>query len=255
MSFQTDHWQSLLRFTRARIAIGRAGTSLPTHFLLNFRLEHAKARDAVYANLDTEKIEHDLNLSLPCLKLHSQAIDRLDYLKNPHLGRRLAEKSVEKLRQVVCEDTDNGDNGGERIVFVIADGLSATAVNAHAAPLLHQVVPYLQEKNWQIAPICLVEQGRVASADEVAVLLGATIAAMLIGERPGLSAADSLGLYITFQPHIGATDEKRNCISNVRPEGLDYEQATQKLIYLLETIHSRQLSGVLLKDEQDLYIV
>jgi ethanolamine ammonia-lyase small subunit len=262
MSFETNHWQALLEFTQARIAIGRAGTSLPTHYLLNFRLEHAKARDAVYTNLDTTKIKGDLKIDLPCLELHSQATDRLDYLKNPTCGRKLEEQSVQILEQAMSSksanidkwDNENNDKKKEKVVFVVADGLSATAVNTHSAHLLNKVIPYLQEKRWHIAPICFVEQGRVASADEVAALLQATIAVMLIGERPGLSAADSLGIYITFQPAIGITDEKRNCISNVRPEGLDYEQATAKLIYLLEAIHAKQLSGVQLKDEQNFYI-
>lgn len=239
-SFEKNTWNFLHEFTQARIAIGRAGTSLPTHFLLDFRLAHAKARDAVYSNLDKTKISQDLKVNLPILELHTKVDDRLNYLKNPNLGRRLATPSVDKL--AISGDFD--------IVFVVADGLSATAVNAHAAYLLNRVIPYLQAKKWEVAPICLVEQGRVACADEIAESLKAKIAVMLIGERPGLSAADSMGIYITFEPKVGFTDERRNCISNIRPEGLDYEKATQKLIYLLETINARQLSGVHLKDEQ-----
>ena len=241
-SFEQDTWHFLNEFTQARIAIGRAGTSLPTHFLLDFRLAHAKARDAVYSNLDKAKICQELQLDLPILELHTKIIDRLDYLKNPNLGRRLDDTSVNKL----------AISGNFDIVFVVADGLSATAVNTHSAFLLNQVIPYLQAKRWAVAPICLVEQGRVACADEIAELLKAKIAVIFIGERPGLSAADSLGIYITFEPKVGLTDEKRNCISNVRPEGMDYEKTIQKLIYLLETINARQLSGVNLKDEQEL---
>ncbi len=241
-SFERNTWDFLHEFTQARIAIGRAGTSLPTHFLLDFRLAHAKARDAVYSNLDKMKISQDLEVNLAVLELHTKVDDRLNYLKNPNLGRRLAASSRNKL----------AINGDFDIVFVVADGLSATAVNAHAACLLNRVIPYLQAKKWEVAPICLVEQGRVACADEIAESLKAKIAVMFIGERPGLSAADSMGIYITFEPKAGLTDEKRNCISNVRPEGLDYDKATQKLIYLLETINARQLSGVHLKDEQEL---
>jgi len=241
-SFEQNNWDFLHKFTQARIAIGRAGTSLPSYFLLDFRMAHAEARDAVYSELNPFKIEQDLRIDLPIILLHTRAIDRFSYLKNPHLGKRLAEDSAGKLFS----------NEQYDVAFVVADGLSATAVNSHAANLLNQIVPYLQAKHWTVAPICLVMQGRVACADEVAVLLNAKIVVMMIGERPGLSAADSLGIYITFQPQIGTTDESRNCISNVRPEGLDYERAIQKLIYLLETINARHLSGVHLKDEQEL---
>lgn len=247
-SFEKNTWDFLHEFTQARIAIGRAGTSLPTHFLLNFRLEHAKARDAVYSTLDKEKIKQELQSELPVVELLTQATNRLDYLKHPHKGRRLSESSA-KIVTEYAPSLFSFD-----LVFVVADGLSASATNAHASQLLNQVIPHFELKKWKIAPICLVEQGRVACADEVAEILHAKIAVILIGERPGLSAADSLGIYITFDPKIGTTDERRNCISNVRPEGLGYEQATQKLIYLLETMNARQLSGVHLKDEQNIFL-
>jgi ethanolamine ammonia-lyase small subunit len=247
-SFEKNTWDFLHEFTQARIAIGRAGTSLPTHFLLNFRLEHAKARDAVYSILDKEKIKQELKSNWSVIALFTQATNRLDYLKYPHKGRRLSENAVRTLKDEVPA------NAFFDLAFVVADGLSASATNAHASQLLNQVIPYFEGRKWKIAPICLVEQGRVACADEIAEILHAKIAVILIGERPGLSAADSLGIYITFTPQIGTTDERRNCISNIRPEGLGYEQATQKLIYLLETINARQLSGVHLKDEQNIFL-
>ncbi|TAH22467.1 MAG: ethanolamine ammonia-lyase subunit EutC [Cytophagales bacterium] len=243
LSFEQNSWDFLHEFTQARIAIGRAGTSLPSYFLLDFRMAHAEARDAVYSELDSIKISQDLSVGASVIELHTQATDRLNYLKKPHLGKILAEEAACRLPTGSKYD----------IVFVVADGLSATAVNRHAANLLNQVVPYLQSKHWEIAPICLLRQGRVACADEIGEILGAKISVMMIGERPGLSAADSLGIYLTFAPKVGTTDESRNCISNVRPEGLDYERAVQKLIYLIETINARQISGVHLKDEQELF--
>ena len=244
--FEKNSWDFLNEFTQARIAIGRAGTSLPTHFLLHFRLEHAKARDAVYSSIDREVIKNDLPIHLDCLELLTQASSRLEYLKYPDKGRKLEEDSVKLLENYTSLPT------GFDVVFVIADGLSASAVNAHSSKILTPVISYFSSKKWHIAPICLVEQGRVACADHIAELLRAKIAVILIGERPGLSAADSLGVYITYQPKVGTTDERRNCISNIRPEGLQYDQAIQKLIYLLETINARQLSGVQLKDEQSI---
>ncbi|SFE76551.1 ethanolamine ammonia-lyase subunit EutC [Thermoflexibacter ruber] len=246
MEYEKNTWDFLNQFTQARIAIGRTGTSLPTHFLLHFRLEHAKARDAVYSILDKNKIKRDLLPSFTIFDLQTQAQDRLTYLKNPNQGRRLSPTSQELLQK------NTNHLLSHEVVFVIADGLSATAVNAHAAPILNQVIPYLQAKKWEVAPICLVEQGRVACADEIAVLLKAKIAVILIGERPGLTAADSMGIYLTFQPSIGTTDERRNCISNIRPEGLTYPLAQAKIVYLLEMIKNKQLSGVALKDEEDL---
>jgi ethanolamine ammonia-lyase small subunit len=246
MEYEKNIWDFLNQFTQARIAIGRTGTSLPTHFLLHFRLEHAKARDAVYSILDKNKIKEDLSPAFTIFDLHTQAQDRLAYLKNPNQGRRLSQTS-QQLLQKNANHLPSHD-----VVFVIADGLSATAVNSHASPILNHVIPYLQAKSWEVAPICLVEQGRVACADEISVLLKAKIAVILIGERPGLSAADSMGIYLTFQPSIGTTDERRNCISNIRPEGLAYPLAKAKLIYLLEMMKSKQLSGVALKDEEDL---
>ncbi len=246
MEYEKNTWHFLNQFTQARIAIGRAGTSLPTHFLLDFRLEHAKARDAVYSTLDREKIKGDLNPLFTVFDLHTQAQDRLAYLKNPNQGRILSQVS----RQLLQENASHLPK--HDIVFVIADGLSATAVNTHAAPILNQVIPHLQANKWEIAPICLVEQGRVACADEIAVLLNAQITTILIGERPGLSTADSMGIYLTFQPFIGATDERRNCISNIHSKGLTYPLAQAKLIYLLEMMKSKRLSGVALKDEEDL---
>jgi ethanolamine ammonia-lyase small subunit len=240
-----DVWQFLQVYTPARIALGRAGHSLPTVELLKFQADHAAARDAVYATIEVKSFSEKLakRLSLPVFNLKSRVNNRQQYLQRPDYGRRLSEESSILLKNLNLSESD--------ICFVIADGLSADAVSNHALPVLENLVLKLQNLDWKIAPITIVEQGRVAIGDEVGFLLKAKIVVIFIGERPGLSSPDSMGAYLTFQPKIGLTDESRNCISNIRPAELSYEIAAEKLFYLLTEIKTRQISGVNLKDEME----
>ena len=239
-----DPLNPLKEFTAARIAIGRAGTSIPIKEALEFKLAHAHARDAVYSILDTEGILNNLTqFNLPGLLLHSKADSRAQYLQRPDLGRKLNEASVAQLKT---------NSGNYDVVIVIVDGLSATAVNENTSGLLKYLIPLLQDAKLKIAPLCLVEQGRVALGDELAYLLNARLAIILIGERPGLSSADSIGAYLTYNPKPGLTDESRNCISNIRPRGLMYKAAAGKIFYLVQEAFRLKLSGVGLKDNQGL---
>lgn len=241
-------WERLRRYTPARIALGRAGVSLPTKPLLEFQLAHALARDAVHLPLDDEGLTARLEAQMwPVVPLRSAAGDRQTYLQRPDLGRRLDENSREALERLATRGARGFD-----IAFVVADGLSARAVNEHAPSMLAAIRPRLEAGGWRIAPLALVEQGRVAIGDDVGALMGAAIVVVLIGERPGLSSPDSLGLYLTYAPRAGLTDEARNCISNVRPQGLSFEAAAHRLFYLLEEARRRKLSGVELKDESDM---
>lgn len=242
----TNPWQALRRLTNARIALGRVGSSLPTAELLAFQLAHARARDAVHLELDAASLETALReRGYPVMQVQSAASNRQTYLQRPDLGRQLAPTSAQQLqayRQTspMLDDYD--------AVFVIADGLSALAVHQHALPLLEQIHPRLQREGWQLAPIIIAHQGRVALGDPIGQMLRCRIAVMLIGERPGLSSPDSLGIYLTYGPTPGRTDAERNCISNVRPEGLDYATAGHRLWYLMREARRLQLSGVALKD-------
>ena len=255
-------WAALRQFTDARIALGRAGVSLPTRAHLDFQLAHAQARDAVHLALDVRTLAQTLDAALPnpaapCLSLHSAAADRSVYLQRPDLGRKLDEASRERLSLLprpasVFPAGPPAASPSERpydLAFVVVDGLSALAIEQNVAPFLTQLQERIAPEHWSIAPICIVEQGRVAVGDEVAELLGAKAVVVLIGERPGLSSPDSMGLYLTWMPRAGLTDASRNCISNVRPAGLRYEDAVYKLHYLLAQARQRQLSGVELKDE------
>ncbi len=241
-------WESLRRFTQARIALGRAGVSIPTKPLLDFQFAHARARDAVHLPMDRAGIFARLEAAgYPVIELHSAAADRTTYLQRPDLGRRLDEASRKKLDRLHAIEGARGFD----IAFVVADGLSAFAVNEHALSMLEAVRPMLAEAGLRMAPVALVEQGRVAIGDEIGAALGAEIVVILIGERPGLSAPDSLGLYLTFAPRVGLTDEARNCISNVRPEGQSFTAAAHRLMYLVREARRRKLSGVDLKDESE----
>lgn len=244
----SDPWQFLRTHTAARIAQGRAGHGLPTAALLQFQLDHARARDAVYDSLDLHRLLPELTALRPDapapVLLQSRAIDRPTYLKRPDWGRQLSPDAAQRLAGQAYAFTD--------LCIVLADGLSATAINHHAVPLLTRLLPELDQLGWSLTPLCVVEQGRVAVADEVAHALNAALTLMLIGERPGLTSPDSLGAYLTYAPRPGLTDEARNCISNIRPEGLPYALATQKLVYMLSKIRNRKLSGVGLKDEMGL---
>jgi ethanolamine ammonia-lyase small subunit len=241
-------WQELRRLTPARIALGRAGTSLPTAAQLDFQFAHAQARDAVHLPLDCSALAAQLGGDgEQALLLHSAAADRHVYLQRPDLGRRLDASSVELLHRHRAEHAQGYD-----LAIVIADGLSALAVQRHSQPFLQRLREQMAGDGWSLAPLCLVQQGRVAVADEVAELLGARMVVIMIGERPGLSSPDSLGLYFTYAPRVGLTDAFRNCISNVRLEGLSYGVAAHKLLYLMREACRRQLSGVTLKDEAEL---
>lgn len=250
-------WQKLKQFTSARIALGRAGNSVPSRELLSFQLDHARAIDAVHKALDVQTLVTQLSLSSPLMKaisglpnvVNSKATDRMLYLQRPDLGRQLSEASwqllVDKRQESGC-DYD--------LAIVIADGLSSTAIQKHALPVVESLVTKLvadKSCDWSIAPITLVTQGRVASADDVGECLKARITLILIGERPGLTSPDSMGIYITWDAKRGAKDAQRNCISNIRPEGLNYDEAANKAFYLLSEAMTLQLSGVDLKDRSE----
>jgi len=242
-----DPWRTLTRYTQARIGLGRAGSSIPTRALLDFQLAHAQARDAVHRALDLAALKRQVDgRGWASLLLHSAAADRQTYIRRPDLGRILDEtsRSVLESRQIAAPTPD--------VVLIVADGLSAYAIERHALPLLDQIMPKLEDAQWNVAPICIVGQGRVAIADEIGALLGASLSVILIGERPGLSSPDSLGIYLTWEPLPGRSNAQRNCISNVRPAGLSYELAAHKLYYLMTMARQRRLSGVELKDEAPL---
>jgi ethanolamine ammonia-lyase small subunit len=239
-----DPWQKLRLFTQARIGLGRSGSGVATQEMLAFQLAHARARDAVHFPFDAARMMAELQTrAWPALHLKSAASDQRTYLLRPDLGRRLVDPSAAHARSTDCD-----------LAIVVADGLSAIAVERHALPLLDHMVPRLQERAWRIGPIAVVERGRVAIGDEIGQLFGAKLVAVLIGERPGLSSPDSLGVYLTWQPRIGRNDAERNCISNIRPEGLPIPEAAAKIVHLLSEARRRQLTGVMLKDESALVI-
>ena len=248
----TAPWDSLKRFTDARIALGRAGHSLPTQAHLNFQLAHAQARDAVHLPFDAQGITSALHaMGLQSLCLHSAAPDRYTYLQRPDLGRRLSAASLAQLHGAAGSAAE-ADGRVFDIAFAIVDGLSALAVHQNATALLGATLARLQTdavQPWSVAPIALVQQGRVAVGDEVGQTLKARMVVVMIGERPGLSSPDSMGLYITWAPAVGLSDAQRNCISNVRPAGLSVDAAADKLVYLMQQARQRRLSGVGLKDE------
>jgi ethanolamine ammonia-lyase small subunit len=229
-----DPWARLRATTNARIGLGRAGDAMRTTDVLSFQLAHGRARDAVHTPIDVEAIA--MALPEPPITVRSQAPDRATYLRRPDLGRR--------LDPACLDDLPAGDHD---VVFVVADGLSATGVQMHAVPLLKACMDRL--KDWRVAPVVIATQARVALGDEIAARLGARMCAILIGERPGLSAADSLGAYLTYDPKVGRRDSERNCISNIHPGGLKYEQAAEKLVWLMTEARSRKLTGVNLKDD------
>jgi len=243
--FGPDPWAPLGRLTPARIALGRAGSSLPTRALLAFALAHAQARDAVHAALDADAAEAQIQaLDFKTLQVESAAPDRAAYLARPDLGRRLSADSRQAfagLRNAPCD-----------LAFVVADGLSAAAVQAHAAGLLEALKPWIARGGWRVAPVVVARQARVALGDEIGQALGARAVAVLIGERPGLSSPDSLGAYLTFDPRVGRADAERNCISNIRREGLAYDEAAFKLAWLIGEAFRLRLTGVALKDESDI---
>ena len=236
-------WARLRRHTPARIGLKRAGSGLATREHLSFQLAHARARDAVHDALDAAPLLDGLRArGLDALHLASAAGERRTYLLRPDLGRRLDERSRDRLD--ACAR-------GHDLVLVLADGLSARAVQLHALPLIDAALPELRQQQWRIGPALVVEQGRVAIGDEIGAALDAAIVAVLIGERPGLTSPDSLGVYLTWAPAIGRQDSERNCLSNIRPEGMGYGEAAAKLVYLLGEARRRRFTGVALKDEAE----
>ena len=243
MSVSTNPWEALRRFTDARIALGRAGSSVPTAPLLAFGLAHAQARDAVHRPLDVDALQGALlSKGYASVAVRSAASTRDVYLRRPDLGRALSEESATSLESRVESHAKNAD-----LVFVIADGLSANAASTHALPLIERTIARLD--GWRIGPVVIATQARVALGDCIGSILKARIVAVLIGERPGLSSPASLGVYVTYDPVRGRSDAERNCISNVRPEGLAYDAAAFKLAYLLNEARARKLTGVGLKDD------
>jgi len=241
---KTDPWQQLKGFTRARIAIGRVGSSLPTSEVLDFGLAHAMARDAVHLALDVEALEADIQQQqFTTVRAKSMAPDRASYLLRPDWGRRLHEQSLMQLQNLI--QTKPID-----FLIVVGDGLSSLAVSRHVAPLLAEIRNYLPS-DWHTGHVVVASQARVAIGDEIGQALNAKMVAMLIGERPGLSSPDSLGIYLTYHPKLGLSDADRNCISNVRPEGLQYAAAAKKLIWLAKEAMRLKVTGVSLKDESD----
>jgi len=236
-------WADLRRLTAARIGLERSGASLATAPLLGFKLDHARARDAVHEPLDEARLIADLaGLDAAALSVASAAADRKQFLMRPDLGRRLTPGADTALAPHAT---------GHDVVFVIADGLSARAVQSHAAPVLKATLPMLRKDGWRIAPLVVVLNGRVAIGDAIAAQLRAKCVAVLIGERPGLTAPDSMGAYLTWQPGPRTTDADRNCISNVRPDGIGYTDAAFKIAHLLRAMRTNGMSGVQLKDDSD----
>jgi len=240
-----DPWARLARWTPARIALGRAGASLPTRAVLGFALAHARARDAVHAACDPKTVAGGLaELGLETIEVESDAVERALYLRRPDYGRRLSQASRDRLQKRKAAQTD--------LALVIGDGLYAAAVHTHALPLIAALLVHVKSLELSLAPVVIARGARVALGDEIGSLLRARLVAMLIGERPGLSSPDSLGAYLTHDPKPGRSDAERNCISNIRAEGLSYELAAFKLAWLVREALRRSLTGVNLKDESDL---
>ena len=237
-------WRRLREHTDARIGLGRAGDSLPTAAQLEFQLAHAQARDAVHLALDTERVMGELGerFDLP-VRLHSAARDRDEYLRRPDLGRVLDDDSRERLAELDCERCD--------VSLCIVDGLSARAIHENAMPFVDALLPVLAEADLELGPVALVEQGRVAVGDPIGEALGARMSVVLIGERPGLSSPDSLGVYFTWAPQSGRRDSERNCISNIRPRGQSFAAAARLLGYLMNEALRIETSGVALKDDSE----
>jgi ethanolamine ammonia-lyase small subunit len=234
----------LRALTPARVGLGRTGVSQQTRDLLDFQRAHAQARDAVHARLEIASLAPTLSniQGADVLRLHSAATDRATYLQRPDLGRQLDEASRSSLARLQATHWD--------LALIVADGLSALAIERHVPMLLRDLLPRLE--GWRVAPICIVEQGRVAIGDEIGAALGAQLCVVLIGERPGLSSPDSLGAYITWQPRAGRTDAERNCISNIRAEGQNYQLAAAQLVSYLTEARRRKLTGIALKENSKL---
>jgi ethanolamine ammonia-lyase small subunit len=234
--------ERLRELTPARVGLGLSGASLPTQALLEFTLDHARARDAVHAAFDVAAVLQGLGeLGLEASSVSSRAPNRKDYLGRPDLGRVLDRDSRLRLASPAADP--------HQLAIVIGDGLSPAAVNAHAVALLRSLIPQLAADGIEIGHAVVATGARVALGDEIGVILGARMIVMLIGERPGLSAADSLGVYLTFAPRVGTTDEKRNCVSNIHRAGLGYDEAAIRIAWLIREGLARESTGVALKDE------
>jgi ethanolamine ammonia-lyase small subunit len=242
-----DPWAQLRRFTQARIALGRVGSSMPTKEVLDFGLAHAMARDAVHLALDVDALEAGIqSQGFTTIRAHSRAPDRASYLLRPDWGRSLDEESLSALADCKKHISESID-----FLIIVGDGLSSLAVSRHVQPMLEEIRNALPAE-WTLGPVVIVSQARVAIADEIGQALGARMVVMLIGERPGLSSPDSLGLYLTYLPKRGCSDADRNCISNVRSDGLHYVAAAKKLVWLAKEALRLKVSGVALKDESDI---
>ena len=236
-----EPWHSLTQWTSARIALGRAGVSVPTRSVLEFTLDHARARDASHSSLDTGLLRDQLQQAgFGTIEVRSRVRDRAEYLRRPDWGARLCPESQDSLSLPIKPDSGV-------LTVIVADGLSALASATHALPLLE----YLREglRHWRLDDVIIATQARVALSDEIGEIRGAEAVLILIGERPGLKSPDSLGAYFTYRPRRGRTDSERNCVSNIRPEGLTYELAAKRLLYLLDQARTLGKSGVFLKDD------
>ncbi len=234
-------WRDLRRYTTARVALGRVGNGLPTAAHLDFQEAHARARDAVWSALDLERLEADCaSLNLPIHRVASQAADRRTFLLRPDLGRRLAEADATRLARSPTPGA---------FLLVVADGLCAEGIQSGAPALLAALMPLLHAQRMAPGPIVLAQQARVALGDEIGEAMQAAMVVVLIGERPGLSATDSIGAYLTWGPRRGRRDAERNCVSNIRPGGLSAAEAAAKLAWLMQAAMARGGSGVALKDE------
>lgn len=275
-----DPWQKLKEYTDSRIALGRVGCSIPTKALLKFQLDHAEAKDAVLQDLDIERLVDDLSTQCHLIfkdmdteaatenleksdeqsleqsdevwelfKVMSQAENKSDYLKRPDWGRLLNSDSSEKLEHFLEQ---SGTDKSYDVIIVMGDGLSARALEENGPKLVAELLPLFKEEGWSIAPLVIATGSRVALGDKIAERLNAKMLVMLIGERPGLSSPDSLGIYYTWDAHAESHDAMRNCISNVRAAGLPVKMAANRLLALMKKSCELKLSGVDLKDEQEL---
>lgn len=237
-----DGWDYLKEYTSARVAIGRSGGSLPTAEWLNFKLSHARARDTVHLEFDPFHLASSIQaIGCETLVIKTRATDRSSYLQRPDLGRRLSEEA----KSILARHSADID-----LVIIASDGLSSMAVDRQIIPLFEDLLPKLRRQQWKLAPIIVAPFARVALEDEIGFLLNAKIALILLGERPGLGSPDSLGAYLVFGPKVGNTDAQRNCVSNIRPQGLGFSEAADTLCYLIGQAQLRKLSGVLLKDQR-----
>jgi ethanolamine ammonia-lyase small subunit len=247
----SDIFEEMRKWTEARIGLKRSGVALSTSEVLNFKLAHAQARDSVHAKWDYHLLHQKLaQRGIPSFILRSKVESRNDYLKRPDLGRALHSSSLSILKDIL---KDIPATKNPNLIFVVSDGLSATAIENHFLPFWDIFEPMLMQQKIEFAPLFLVPYSRIAIADELGAVLQAKTSVVFIGERPGLTSADSMGAYLTYHPRVGKQDSQRNCISNIRPPGgLTYSQANATLIFLLKECLRLQISGVQLKDESAL---